>query len=110
MNINDQVAAKIKEIRESKNVSQATFAKQIGMSNSAYSRIESGEVQLTVVVLEQISEKLNVSIFELMDFKSTQVNNFNNNQFAQNGGNPTINISLPVEEFYKWVSHMKEKA
>jgi transcriptional regulator with XRE-family HTH domain len=40
MNINDKVAAKIKELRELKNILQRNFAKQINMSASAYSRIE----------------------------------------------------------------------
>lgn len=100
MTINNKVALKIKEYRDFKNISQAALAKQLLMSNSAYSRLENGEIQITLTMLEKIAEKLNVTMLELLDFKSSQINNFNNNSFAQSG-NSTINITLTPDEFQK---------
>lgn len=108
MDLNNKVALKIKEIREKKNFSQLKFSKLVNMSNSAYSRIENGEVQITLNTLDKIAEKLSVPLLELLDFKSTQINHFNNNAFVQSGEN-TLNISLTPDEFLSGYQQIKGK-
>jgi hypothetical protein len=44
----------------------------------------------------------------LLDFKSTQVNHFNNNGFVQSGEN-TLNITLTPEEFQAVYKKIKEE-
>ena len=39
---------KIKQIRELKNITQEYVATQLGLTTRAYSKIESGETQLTI--------------------------------------------------------------
>ncbi len=109
MTINDKTAAKIKEIRESKNINQAKFAKMLDLSSSAYSRLENGETQITLHILEKIADKLNVPFFELLDFKSAKINNYKNNTIGQSGDNSTLNISLTPEEFQKFYNKIKSE-
>lgn len=43
-----QAETKIKQIRELKNFTQEYVAQKLGLSTRAYSKIESGETQLTI--------------------------------------------------------------
>jgi transcriptional regulator with XRE-family HTH domain len=67
---------KIKQIRELKNVSQEFVATQLGLSIRAYSKIETGETQLTINRLNEISKALGVDPIEILGFDDKQV--FNN--------------------------------
>lgn len=100
MNLNNKVAVRLKSLREEKNISQLALAKSIGLSNSAYSRIENGEVQITLNILEKIAEEFKISINEIMNFPNSNINNFNNNQLCpiQNG---ILNINLSAEQILK---------
>ena len=49
---------KIKQIRELKNYTQEYVATQLGLTTRAYSKIESGETQLTINRLNEISSIL----------------------------------------------------
>ncbi len=108
MTLNDKTALNIKSARESKNIKQASFAKSIDMSASAYSRLENGEIQIGLNALQLIAEKLNISIIELLGLASTHITNFKDNMFAQGGGS-TLNISLTPEEFQKIYAKVKEE-
>jgi transcriptional regulator with XRE-family HTH domain len=109
MTLNDKTAFNIKAAREDKNIKQAAFAKLLEMSASAYSRLENGEIQISLNVLHLISEKLNISIAELLELKGTQINNFKDNYIAQTGGSSTLNISLTPDEFQKIYKKIKEE-
>ena len=67
------------------NVKQAELAKSIQMSPSAYSRLENGEVQITINSLELISRVLKTSLLDLLEINDTKVYNFNNNTNVQQG-------------------------
>ena len=71
-----QPEIKIKQIRELKNVSQEFVANKLGLSIRAYSKIETGETQLTINRLNEISEALGVDPIEVLGFDERQV--FNN--------------------------------
>jgi transcriptional regulator with XRE-family HTH domain len=60
---------KIKQIRELKNVTQEYIANQLGFSIRAYSKIESGETQLTINRLNEISYALGVDPIEVLGFE-----------------------------------------
>jgi transcriptional regulator with XRE-family HTH domain len=57
----------IKETRESLNYSQEYLANCLGISQHAYSKIESGFTRLSVEHLLDISEALNVTSQKLME-------------------------------------------
>ncbi len=56
----------IRTNRESKNYTQEYVAKQMGISQNAYSKIENGYTQLTVSHLKEISRVLEVSLMDLL--------------------------------------------
>jgi transcriptional regulator with XRE-family HTH domain len=56
----------IKQIRESKKITQEEVARKIGISQNAYSKIENNLTQLTINHVKQISLALNVSPLELL--------------------------------------------
>lgn len=57
----------IRKIREMKKLSQEEVARQMGISQNAYSKIESNQTQLTINHIKKISKILDVSIFELLN-------------------------------------------
>jgi len=62
------VGTKIKKVRELKNLTQEQVAEQIGMTTSGYSRIERGEVRVSIERLEQIARALGVQPNDLTNF------------------------------------------
>ncbi len=62
------IEKKIRQIRELKGISQEFVATELNLSTRAYSKIESGETQLTINRLNDISEILEVSPQEILGF------------------------------------------
>ena len=56
----------IRKVREQRNYTQEFVAKQMGISQNAYSKIENGYTQLTVRHIKDLSKILEVSIMELL--------------------------------------------
>ena len=81
---------KIKQIRELKNLTQEYIANQLGLSIRAYSKIETGETQLTINRLNEISSILGVEPLEVLGFDDKQI--FNN--CKQDGDYNTIGTSV----------------
>jgi transcriptional regulator with XRE-family HTH domain len=100
--MNSKTAVKIKEARIAKNISQNAIAKKLNMSDSAYSRLENGEVQITLTQIEKISQELSISITELLSLAVTETNNFTNSNIIAQRGN--INFSLTMEDLEKIIT------
>lgn len=64
---------KIRKIREIKNYSQDYLAQKLGLSVRAYSKIETGETQLTIRRLNQISLVLEVTPIEILSFDERKI-------------------------------------
>jgi transcriptional regulator with XRE-family HTH domain len=77
---NLKIGNKIKKLRELKNLTQDHMAKSIGITQSAYSRIELGETEITYSKLEKISEELGMKPEEIISFNESMVFNVMNNQ------------------------------
>ena len=103
-----QPEQKLKQIRELKNLSQEYIATQLGLSVRAYSKIETGETQLTINRLNEISNIMGVDPIEVLGFDEKQV--FNN---CKQEGNIGINhISLPeklVQQYEETIQSLKEQ-
>lgn len=84
-----QPELKLKQIRELKNLTQEHVATQLGLSTRAYSKIESGETQLTIARLNEISKILDVDPIEVLGFDHKNI--FNN--CKQEGNYNTIGSS-----------------
>ncbi|KGN69590.1 MULTISPECIES: helix-turn-helix domain-containing protein [unclassified Porphyromonas] len=69
---------KIRQIRELQDITQEYMADNLGISTRAYSKIETGETQLTIGRLNQISEILKVEPIQILGFDDKKIFNFNN--------------------------------
>lgn len=101
MDKNSQAAARIKSIREEKNIAAKYIADALSLSVGAYSRIESGQTQLTVENLYKISDALETPIVELLQLENKIFFTNNNSTVLQQGSNHSLNISLSPKEFEK---------
>lgn len=62
----EKVGNRIKEIRESKNITQQELAARCDFEKSNMSRIESGNTNPTLLTLYKICTSLDISLEELM--------------------------------------------
>lgn len=60
-----RIGKKIKEIRESKGISQQVLAAKCNFEKSNMSRLEAGKVNSTISTLQKVSNALEVDIVEL---------------------------------------------
>ncbi len=89
------IGYKIKKLRELRNLTQEHMASSLGLSQSAYSRMELGETEITFSKLEKISEELGMKPEEIIAFNESMVFNVMNNQ---TGNGLVINNNVPNEE------------
>ena len=89
------IGQKIKKLRELKNLTQMHMAQQLGVTQSAYSKIELGESEVTYKRLERISEVLEMKPEEVISFNESMVFNVMNNQ---NGGNVFGDINNSISD------------
>ncbi|PMD96436.1 hypothetical protein BWI97_11560 [Siphonobacter sp. BAB-5405] len=61
------IIEKIRNIRHSKGYSQEYMSFELGISQTAYSRIELGKVKLDLIHLQRISEVFGIPIHELIN-------------------------------------------
>ncbi|MBU3680433.1 MAG: helix-turn-helix transcriptional regulator [Flavobacterium sp.] len=103
-----QAETKIKQIRELKNFTQEYMAQKLGLSTRAYSKIESGETQLTINRLNEISAIMGVPPMEVLGFDDKQV--FNN--CKQDGYIGINHISIPdklIQQYEETIQALKEQ-
>ena len=105
MNISDN----IKKVRELRNFSQEYVAQELGISQSSYARIESGEVIPKVDRLQRIAEILDVDISFLLN--TTNVFNLVFNATANQSGyiNNQNNNVIDIEVVRKIIREELEK-
>lgn len=99
MDLNKKICLKIKEIRTEKNINQLHIAKFLNMDRTTFNKIENGVTDITIPILEKISNCLEVSISDLLSIESTSINNVSDNtgHFSSQGINTTLNINIPSE-------------
>lgn len=78
------IGTKIKEIRETQKLSQEYMASQIGITQAAYSKLESNSTGITIQRLQKICELLNVDVSELVNKEQQYINNVSNNKQVNN--------------------------
>jgi transcriptional regulator with XRE-family HTH domain len=106
-----QPEIKLKQLRELKNFTQEHMANQLGLSIRAYSKIETGETQLTINRLNEISEILGIDPIEILGFDHQNI--FNN--CTQEGNYNTIGKSvyqLPdklIEQYEKRIQQLESE-
>ncbi len=75
----DNIISNIKKFRELKNITREQIADELELSASGYSKIERGEIELSVTRLIQIANILDVEVAKIMNFDITTVFNISNN-------------------------------
>jgi transcriptional regulator with XRE-family HTH domain len=102
---------KLKQLRELKNYTQEYMATELGLSTRAYSKIESGETQLTINRLNEISRVLGIEPMEVLGFDHKNI--FNN--CKQEGDNSTMGTStylVPdklIEQYEQRIKHLESE-
>ena len=77
-----EVIENIKKFRELKKVTRDEIADKLDMSLSGYSKLERGEVDLTLTKLFKIAAILEVSVSQILTFDASQIFNINNSTGA----------------------------
>ena len=95
MNIGDN----IKKFRELKNFTREKMAADLDLSLSGYSKIERGEIDLTLSRIQQISQILGVDISQILNFDASQIFNVSNNKVVQGLGAKAENIHFTGDEY-----------
>lgn len=95
MNIGDN----IKKFRELKNITREQLASELGLSVSGYSKIERGEIDLTVSRVQEIAQILEVDVSQILNFDATQVFNISNNQFVQGPGAKEVQNHTHTDDY-----------
>lgn len=83
-----EIGVRIKRLREDKNYSQDYLAQKLGITQKAYSKIETNQTRLSVDNLLRISEVLETSINKILDVDGGTVYN---NYSTHNGEGIVIN-------------------
>jgi transcriptional regulator with XRE-family HTH domain len=82
-----KIYTKIREIRESKKLSQESIAYELGISPIAYHKIETGKTQLTLERLEKIAQILDVSLEETLGITPrTEIREYHSNSYCSING------------------------
>lgn len=107
------ISANIKKYRELKDLTREDVAGELEMSVSGYSKIERGEIDLTLTKLQRISEVLGVSASDILNFDVTNIFNISNNQQVQGLGSKESNITNNLNKIddytEKYIKMLEEK-
>lgn len=65
--------SRIRELREDKDITQAELARRLGMSQTGYSKYETGENDVPTAILIKLAEIHNVSVDYLLGLTSVRL-------------------------------------
>ena len=105
MDINSLTANRIKELRIESGKSQEMIAKEMGLSKSAYERLENGKIDINLKSLELVAKYYNLNVSELVTQKNATSYHCDNSQALaiQQGNNQTFNFNVTKEDIDKVV-------
>ena len=84
MTLEKMIGNKIRSLRTLKELSQENVAEMLGISITAYSKIERGETDVQLSRLSQIAKAFEVSIEEILNFGDKITKCFNGNAIGDN--------------------------
>ena len=84
MTLEKMIGNKIRSLRTLKELSQENVAEMLGISITAYSKIERGETDVQLSRLSQIAKAFEVSIEEILNFGDKITNSFNGHKIGDN--------------------------
>ncbi len=107
MDVNYNVVGKIKEIRMRKNISQQGVATSLGLTVTAYNRIENNKTQLTINNLFVIADFLETPVDTILNLADTNSANNYNSIVMANYNNGHLNISIDPQQLEKLIAEKK---
>jgi transcriptional regulator with XRE-family HTH domain len=102
------VGYKIKRYREMRNYSQEYLADKLGISQNAYSKIETKQTKLTVDRLKKIASVLEIPEEELLN-SDPMIFTFNNHDYAKGHANFGTIYETQKELYEKTIDHLKDE-
>jgi transcriptional regulator with XRE-family HTH domain len=113
--LKDKIIHNIKTIRESKNLTADYIAQQMGISQSTYSRKETGESDFSLPELIRIGDVLEVPLVKIIDLDLARI--INQSEFHDNSTGiiehqtvtPDDGLKLVITELQKQVEYLKEQ-
>lgn len=85
-----KISDNIKKYRELRGMTREFISDELGMSASGYSKIERGEVDLTISKLDKISQILGINVSQILNFDATNIFNVSHNNQIQGLKNSKI--------------------
>lgn len=104
----EQILSNIRKLRELRNLTRDQLAADLGLSASGYSKIERGEIELTLSRLYQIAAALEVSAQQILEFDVSQVLGGNANEAASKMHNPAQN-GFQNDLTHKYIQKLEEE-
>ena len=101
----NRITSNVKRIREQKDYSQDYMAVNMGISQSKYSRIESGEAKFSMIDLQKIADLLETDISEFLDAPKITIQNQTNND---NASGYVENLNIENKETTKQLIQAKD--
>lgn len=95
----NNIGDNIKKFRELKNITREKLASDLKMSLSNYSKIERGEIDLTLSRIQEIAGILGVDVSQILNFDATQIFNVNNNKLVQGLGAKAENMHFYGDDY-----------
>jgi transcriptional regulator with XRE-family HTH domain len=106
----NNIGDNIKKFRELKSITREQIASNLNMSLSNYSKIERGEIDLTISRIEQISEILEIDMGQLLNFDASQIFNVSNNKLVQGLGAKAQNMYFSGDDYKeKYIKLLEEE-
>ncbi|MCC9065294.1 helix-turn-helix domain-containing protein [Flavobacterium piscisymbiosum] len=95
------IGGNIKKFRELKDITREAIASDLGMSVSNYSKIERGEIDLTLSRIEKIAQILGVDLSQILNFDTSQIFNVAHIDLSQGLGAKAENMYFNTADEYK---------
>jgi transcriptional regulator with XRE-family HTH domain len=105
----NNIGDNIKKFRELKSITREHIASCLKMSLSNYSKIERGEIDLSISRVEAIANILEVDISQLLNFDASQIFNISNNKTVQGIGAKAENMHFYGDDYKEKYIKMLEK-
>ena len=94
----NNIGDNIKKFRELKNITREQIASSLNMSLSNYSKIERGEIDLTISRVEAIAKVLEIDLSQILNFDASNVFNTSNNHSVQTVVGKAENTHFHVDD------------
>jgi transcriptional regulator with XRE-family HTH domain len=101
-----KVLSNIRKVRELRNVTRDQLAADLGLSSSGYSKIERGEIELTLLRLYQIADALEVKAQQILEFDVSQLLGKNHLENTASAFGPQ---TLQIDLARKYIEKLEEE-